>query len=134
MATSNAIRPDLLHKASHSAQASFHEQQLFAPTTCLAAIHTLLALDAIKDWEIESIDISNAYLNGILPNNKTIYIRQAEGYEDGNPDMVYQLREGLYGLKQRGCLWYEKVGEVLEGMGLSDSSQIQACTSGEMLK
>jgi hypothetical protein len=40
--------------------------ETFAPTTKWAALHTVFALAAIEDMEMESIDISNAYLNGML--------------------------------------------------------------------
>ncbi|KAG9019865.1 hypothetical protein FRB90_003456 [Tulasnella sp. 427] len=83
----------------------------------LAAICTILALAAIHDWEIESIDISNAYLNGVLPEEETVYMREPEGFQAKSEDWVCRLRKGLYGLKQSGRLWYQKLGEVLEGMG-----------------
>jgi hypothetical protein len=40
--------------------------ETFAPTTKWAALRTILALAALENLELESIDISNAYLNGEL--------------------------------------------------------------------
>ena len=65
---------------------------------------------------IESINISNAYLNGVLDDNAKIYMMQLEGYHQGGSDWVCKLRRGLYGLKQSGRLWYEQLGKALEGM------------------
>ena len=53
---------------------------------------------------------------------------QPEGFrEEGNKaDWVCKLKKGLYGLKQGGRLWYERLGKALEEMGFqrtkSDSS------------
>jgi hypothetical protein len=40
--------------------------ETFAPTTKWAALRSIFALAAFKDLELESVDISNAYLNGEL--------------------------------------------------------------------
>jgi hypothetical protein len=40
--------------------------ETFAHTTKWAALCTVFTLAAIEDVEMESIDISNAYLNGVL--------------------------------------------------------------------
>ena len=90
----------------------FIEDQTFAPTMRFAAIRSILALAAIEDWEIESVDISNAYLNGVMPPDQIVYMKQAPGFDEGD-GMVYQLKKGLYGLKQAGRLWYEKLGETM---------------------
>jgi hypothetical protein len=90
--------------------------EVFAPTMRWAAIRSILALAAIDDMEVESIDISNAYLNGVLPADQTVYMRQPEGFQEKGENWVCQLKKGLYGLKQSGRLWYEKLGEVLEGL------------------
>jgi hypothetical protein len=42
-------------------------------------LHTVFALAAIEDMEMESIDISNAYLNGVL-KDVNVYMRQPEGF------------------------------------------------------
>lgn len=67
---------------------------------------------AIEDVEVESIEISNAYLNCVLPNNKTVYMRQPEGFQERSDSWVCRLRKGLYGLKQSGPLWYQKLTAV----------------------
>jgi hypothetical protein len=49
--------------------------ETFAPTAKWAALRTIFALAALEDWELESIDISNAYLNGEL-RDVEVYMRQ----------------------------------------------------------
>ena len=47
---------------------NFHE--VFAPTMQWGSIRAILALAALEDAEIESVDVSNAYLNGVLPSER----------------------------------------------------------------
>jgi hypothetical protein len=69
--------------------------EMFAPTTKWAALHTVFALAAIEDMEMESINISNTYLNGELKDVK-VYMCQPEGFESGKPGEVAHLAKGLY--------------------------------------
>lgn len=55
----------------------FNPEKTFAPTMKMAAIRALLGLAALEDWEVESVDISNAYLNGVMPEDEIIYMKQA---------------------------------------------------------
>ena len=103
--------------------------QVFAPTARLAALWSILALAALAGEHIESIDISNAYLNGELENlngelekEHDVYMRQLEGFQRHGPNgeqWVCRLIKGLYGLKQSGRLWYHKLAETLEAMGFT---------------
>jgi hypothetical protein len=86
--------------------------ETFAPTTKWAALRTVFALAAIEDMEMESIDISNAYLNGVL-KDVDVYMRQPEGFESGSPGDVAHLDKGLYGLKQGGRCWFDKLDDEL---------------------
>lgn len=90
--------------------------EIFAPTARWAALCTILAQRALSGAHIESIDISNAYLNGILDETTTIFMDQPEGYHRG-VNWVNKLKKGLYRLKQSGRLWYERLGNCLEGLG-----------------
>jgi hypothetical protein len=92
--------------------------ETFAPTAKWAALRTIFALAALEDWELESIDISNAYLNGEL-RNVEVYMRQPEGFDNRNSTWVARLLKGLYGLKQGGCKWFKHLEEVLLQLGFS---------------
>ncbi|KAJ3474787.1 hypothetical protein NLI96_g12256 [Meripilus lineatus] len=89
--------------------------ETFAPTVRMATIRVILALAALEDLELYSIDISQAFLNGEL--DVDIYMQQPEGFERGNPGDVVRLVKGLYGLKQAGRLWNQKLHSVLLQMG-----------------
>jgi hypothetical protein len=90
----------------------------FAPTAKWAALRTIFALAALKDWELESINISNAYLNGEL-HNIEVYICQPKGFDNCNSTWVVRLLKGLYGLKQGGCKWFKRLEEVLSQLGFA---------------
>ena len=86
----------------------------YAPVTKLASIRTVLTLAARLNLELHQIDIKGAYLNGELNDEEAIYMRQPPGYADpALPRHVCHLRKTLYGLKQSGCRWYQKLVEIL---------------------
>ena len=63
-----------------------------------ASKRALLSEAAHRQWELRCVDISNAFLNGVL--DEPVYMRQPEGYQFGQPGDVCILRKTLYGLKQ----------------------------------
>src|ERR671929_620035 len=89
--------------------------ETFASTMRHATIRTVLALAAIEDLELRSIDISHAFTNSDIDTE--IYISQPEGFEQNGPKYVCRLNKSLYGLKQSPRLWGEKLAEVLYTMG-----------------
>ena len=98
-----------------SQRPGFDYNETFAPTPKWASIRAILALAALEDLELESVDIPSAYLNGEL--KEEVYMRQPEGFEEKTPDWVWRLRKSLYGLKQAGRCWHEKLHSVLSKLG-----------------
>jgi hypothetical protein len=90
--------------------------ETFAPTTKWAALRSIFALAAFEDLELESVNISNAYLNGKLKDVK-VYMKQPEGFEVKDSSWAAKLQKGLYGMKQGGCCWYKKLDQVLQSKG-----------------
>jgi Reverse transcriptase (RNA-dependent DNA polymerase) len=93
----------------------FDFTETFAPTPKWAALRAIIALATIEDLELESVDISSAYLNGEL--EEEVYMRQPEGFVEKGDDWYWRLIKSLYGLKQAGRCWHRKLNEVLESMG-----------------
>jgi hypothetical protein len=60
---------------------------MFAPTTKWAALRTILALAALENLELESIDISNANLNGEL-HDIDVYMQQPDGFAERDSTWV----------------------------------------------
>jgi hypothetical protein len=88
----------------------------YAPVAKLASTRTVLALAARLDMEIHQIDIKGAYLNGELTANEIIYMKQPPGYAaPDSPNKVARLKKTLYGLKQSGRRWYQRLVRILVG-------------------
>ncbi|GLB45851.1 putative reverse transcriptase (RNA-dependent DNA polymerase) [Lyophyllum shimeji] len=86
----------------------------FAPVAKLASIRAVLALAAAEDMEMHQIDIKGAYLNGELTSRETIFMQQPGGYHAPNSSgRVCHLRKTLYGLKQSGRRWYQKLVDIM---------------------
>ncbi|KAI5116724.1 hypothetical protein M0805_004183, partial [Coniferiporia weirii] len=94
--------------------------QTFSPTAKWAALRTILALAALEDLCLFSVDISNAFLNGDMEHE--VYMDLPEGYKQlglGDATSGYALRlvKALYGLKQAGRQWHRKLNAALVAMG-----------------
>ena len=80
------------------------------------SLRTLLALAAIKDWELHHLDVKTAFLQGEL--TETIYMKQPEGFiQEGREDLVCELNKALYGTKQAPREWNRKLDKTLQNLG-----------------
>lgn len=76
----------------------------------------MLALAAARDWDLEQMDVSTAFLYGELEED--IYMDQPEGFVDSeHPDWVCKLKKTLYGLKQSAREWYKCIDKYLKSIG-----------------
>ncbi|CAI7862169.1 unnamed protein product [Closterium sp. NIES-53] len=94
-------------------------KELFAPVVKPTTLRTLLAGAAIKGWVVKQIDVTKAFLNGVL--EEEIFMAQPEGFDDGS-GRVLRLKKALYGLKQAPRQWYLKLQGVLEEIGFTPST------------
>ncbi|CAI7890544.1 unnamed protein product [Closterium sp. NIES-53] len=94
-------------------------QELFAPVVKPTTLRTLLAGAAIKGWVVKQMDVTTAFLNGVL--EEEIFMAQPEGFDDGS-GRVLKLKKALYGLKQAPRQWYLKLRRVLEEIGFTPST------------
>ena len=72
-----------------------------------STIRIILAIAALEDLELRSVDISHTYLNGDL--EEEIYMQQPEVFEVGGLEFLCKLKKSLYGLKQAGRVWNKKL-------------------------
>ena len=90
-----------------------------------ASWRILMALAALNGWYILQADFISAYLAGEL--KETIFMEQfpyLKEYFEAHPqearklnyakDYVIELRKPLYGLKQSGACWQEKIREIMK--------------------
>ncbi|CAI7882176.1 unnamed protein product [Closterium sp. NIES-54] len=81
-------------------------KELFAPVVKPTTLSTLLAGAAIKGWVVKQMDVTTAFLNGVL--EEEIFMAQPEGFDDGS-GRVLRLKKTLNGLKQSPRQWYLKL-------------------------
>jgi len=104
-----------------------HYNEVFASTARMAAMHAVIAIAATEDLELESVDVSTAFLNGDI--DAEIYMKIPEGLEvEGNPQpgedpkrWVVRLLKGLYGIKQGPRIWALKLHSVLTDIGFEQT-------------
>ncbi|CAI7840631.1 unnamed protein product [Closterium sp. NIES-53] len=89
------------------------------PTT----LRTLLAGAAIKGWVVKQMDVTTAFLNGILEED--IFLAQPEGFDVVN-GRVLKLKKNLFVLKQAFRQWSLKLREVLEEIGFTPSTTVHS--------
>lgn len=80
--------------------------ETFSPVIRYDSIRILLALATIYEMEILQFDIKTAFLYGNL--KEEIYMKQPEGFQNDDSEMVCKLKKSLYGLKQSPRCWNEK--------------------------
>jgi hypothetical protein len=98
----------------------FNYIEIFAPTVRMPTIRVVLAISALHDYHLRSIDISHAYLNGEMDCD--VYMEQPEGFAEGDPrQTVCLLQKSIYGTKQGGNRWNKKMRTVLESLGFTQS-------------
>lgn len=76
----------------------------------------ILALAVQFHWPLHQLDVTNAFLHGILKED--IYTTQPQGFTDPSfPNHVCKLHKSIYGLKQAPRAWYERFSSFLIGLG-----------------
>ncbi|CAI7894640.1 unnamed protein product [Closterium sp. NIES-53] len=78
----------------------------------------MLVMAANRGWRIKQMDITTAFLNGIILEE--LYMLQPEGLDDGS-GRVCRLKKAIYGLKQAPRAWYHKLEETLLAGGFKKS-------------
>jgi hypothetical protein len=96
----------------------YFQHHVWAPTGQHATLRVLIVHAASHGYMIRHIDISTAFLHGELSERELVYVEQPPMINDGT-DQVWRLKKSLYGLKQSGRKWYEKLVELLNRLGFN---------------
>ena len=101
---------------SQKYQVDFFET--FSPVVRQSTIRLILALAVQYGLLVHHMDVTSAYLNSDLHDE--VFMRQPDGFVDPNfPRKVCKLKKSLYGLKQSGREWNNKLHEVLVKMNFT---------------
>ncbi|CAI7898279.1 unnamed protein product [Closterium sp. NIES-54] len=92
--------------------------EIFAPVGRGTTLRVMLGMAANRGWRIKQMDITTAFLNGIILEE--LYMLQPEGLDDGS-GRVCRLKKAIYGLKQAPRAWYHKLEETLLAGGFKKS-------------
>ncbi|TXG50620.1 hypothetical protein EZV62_023144 [Acer yangbiense] len=70
----------------------------YSPVIKASTIRVVFTLAVSNGWDIQQVDINNAFLNGEL--KELVFMQQPEGFIDqSHPSYVCKLEKALYGLK-----------------------------------
>ena len=90
--------------------------ETFSPVVKQATVSVVLTLAVHFHWPLHQLDVTNAFLYGIL--HEDIYRTQPQGFVDQSyPTHLCKLHKSLYGLKQAPRAWYERFSNFLLGLG-----------------
>lgn len=69
----------------------------FAPVAKMVSVRVFLVVAVIKGWELNQMDVNNAFLHGDL--HEEVYMWPPLGFSTSHPNKVYRLCKSLYGLR-----------------------------------
>ena len=109
----------LVAKGFHQ-QAGVNYDETFSPVVKPPTVRIILSLAAHHHWTLRQLDVSNAFLHGVL--KETVFMSQPLGFVDeDHPSHVCQLHKSLYGLKQAPRAWFERFTSHLLTLGFTAS-------------
>jgi hypothetical protein len=94
----------------------------------LESFRILISIAALFDLDLRQFDVSAAYLHGDIDGE--VYMEPPAGYQ--KDDLVWQLLKGLYGLKQAGRIWHERLKADMQEIGFTNAQEIMPCSISEL--
>ena len=79
--------------------------ETFSPVVRLETIRMIVALSALYGWTPQHLDVKTAFLYGEL--EEELYMFLPDGYT--NNSQIVRLKKSIYGLKQAGRCWFNKL-------------------------
>ncbi|CAI7737005.1 unnamed protein product [Closterium sp. NIES-53] len=113
-------------KARYVARGFSHRQGVdffhtFSPSPKMTTLRVLLHVAAQRDYELQSLDFSIAFLQGSL--YKEIWLRCPPGFTGSFPaGTQWSLRRPVYGLRQVPREWHDTLRTTLTALGFAPSS------------
>ncbi|BES98060.1 Hydra magnipapillata [Nesidiocoris tenuis] len=131
-------------------------QETYNPVIRMRSVRTILATAVKKGMVIHQMDVTTAYLNGVI--SEEIYMNVPDQYEQileqisnnqerpseirkmatqhikklSGKNKVCKIKKALYGLKQSGRMWYQKLDKTLKSLNLKSSTADPCVYTGEI--
>lgn len=101
--------------------------ETFAPVAKMTSFRTLIVVAAAKNWTVDQLDVTNAFLHGDL--SEDVYMTLPPDYippadiqvQYPNQVLVCKLKKSIYGLKQASRQWFLKLYAALLMFGFVQS-------------
>jgi hypothetical protein len=87
----------------------------YAATVQLTSIKLALMEMIARDWHVQKLDVSAAFLYAEIPDDEYVYVRTPQDSRWGGA--VKRLRKSLYGLKTAPKAWYDLISEKMKLLG-----------------
>ena len=85
-----------------------------SPTCASESLRLLLAVICQNQWNVHSMDIKSAFLQG-MPLSRDIYVRPPP--EVDSKGVLWKLKKCVYGLADASLYWYNRVKEIMMSTG-----------------
>ena len=92
-------------------------EETYSPVVDAITFRYLINMTVHEKLEMHLMDVVTAYLYGSLDHNIFMKIPEAlkvpEAYKNSKESCSIKLQKSLYGLKQSGRMWYNRLSEYL---------------------
>ena len=107
--------------------------ETFCPVVRQESLRTLIAIAQQKGMKLHQVDVSTAFLNGLL--EEEVYMQQPPGFiKEGEEHLVCKLNKSIYGLKQAPRCWNMALDAYLKELRFEQTKSdpcIYVSTEGE---
>lgn len=103
----------------YNQQEGIDYRETFSPVVKMATVRLVLKIASLYNWDLNQMDVHNAFLQGNL--DEEIYMTIPEGLGNYDKNMVCRLKKSLYGLKQSSRQWNLKLTQSLVSGGFKQS-------------
>ncbi|KAJ7951046.1 Retrovirus-related Pol polyprotein from transposon TNT 1-94 [Quillaja saponaria] len=96
-------------------------QETFAPVAKMNSIRVLISCAANLGWDLQQLDVKNAFLHGDLAEE--VYMEIPLGFSCQKTEgKVCKLKKSLYGLKQSPRAWFDRFQKAMISFGYQQSN------------
>lgn len=96
--------------------------ETFAPVTKMTTVQVLLSLATCYGWQLQQLDVKNAFLHGDL--EEEVFMESPPRFDKEALGKVCRLKKTLYGLKQSPRAWFDIFSKAMRHIGYCQSREI----------